>query len=344
MSFAYGGDPPGLSGAPWGAPGSLPYDGDVPAMPGVWLYSGDDSDTAAVFHYGDGAIGIAGSLVPATGEHGPGYIYNDLSLPADAAKEYRGTVISPPGAGAFAPGEPSGFTLTGAPDGTYVFTYRLWEDGADRGTGTATIVIGAAVYNGAATAGSLARTSDTVAGTYTPPGGAGSYNGVVQPSVLALASDSVAGGYSPPGGYTGAVASSVIAITEATIAGSYLPPGGIVLKPGRRVLKAGRKVPQKLPPLDVAEVDDLTVDLSTVLGADDTVVEVTLTAEARVGSDPVPEPLWEGPAIVSGRYVMRRMRGASGLLGVTYLIRCVARGGSGHVALAAGFIKVVRQA
>jgi hypothetical protein len=93
---------------------------------------------------GDRGLGVLGSDVPSTGTNGPGYLYNDLTLPADANKEVRGLIITPPSAGTFFAYEDSGFTLADAPNGTYTFTYRLFEDGVDKGTATETIQIGTA--------------------------------------------------------------------------------------------------------------------------------------------------------------------------------------------------------
>lgn len=102
---------------------------------------------------GDTGLGVLGSAVPSEGEHGASYLYNDLSLPADSSKEIRGLIVTPPSAGTFFAYEDGSFSLVGAPDGEYTFTYRLFVDGVDLGTATATIEIGAAVaatFSGAA--------------------------------------------------------------------------------------------------------------------------------------------------------------------------------------------------
>lgn len=91
---------------------------------------------------GNRGLGCLASTVPATGTNGPGYLYNDLVLPGDAAKQARGLVLSLPSAGKFFAYENSAFTLKGAPDGVYSFTYQLFVDGVDAGIATSTIVIG----------------------------------------------------------------------------------------------------------------------------------------------------------------------------------------------------------
>lgn len=99
---------------------------------------------------GNRGLGVLGSVVPSTGTNGAGYLYNDLALPADADKEVRGLIVTPPSAGTFFAYEDSSFSLTGAPDGTYSFVYRLFVDGADLGTATAEITIGESSVTGVA--------------------------------------------------------------------------------------------------------------------------------------------------------------------------------------------------
>lgn len=92
---------------------------------------------------GQGVLGAVIRATTATGTHGSGFLYNDLTG-ADDLKEIRGLIVTPPSAGAFVAQEDGSFSLTGAPDGSYSFTYRLFADGADLGTATGSITIGAA--------------------------------------------------------------------------------------------------------------------------------------------------------------------------------------------------------
>lgn len=92
--------------------------------------------------YGRPTIGYLGSEIPSSGTSGPGFIYPDLNLPADAGKKYRGQIIAWPSAGVLEADEDTSFVFSGAPDGAYTFTYRLWEDGVDRGTAVVTLNIG----------------------------------------------------------------------------------------------------------------------------------------------------------------------------------------------------------
>lgn len=92
---------------------------------------------------GERGLGVLGSEVPSTGTHGAGYLYNDLSLPADDDKEVRGLILTVPSDGSFFAYEDSSFSLIGAADGIYTFDYSLYVDGAYVGDATATITIGA---------------------------------------------------------------------------------------------------------------------------------------------------------------------------------------------------------
>lgn len=88
---------------------------------------------AGAYHLGNRGLGVLGSEVPSTGDDGAGFLYNDLSLPADANKEVRGEIVSLPATGTLFVYEDSSFDWEGgaAPDS---FTYRLWVDGVDDGT------------------------------------------------------------------------------------------------------------------------------------------------------------------------------------------------------------------
>lgn len=125
--------------------------------------------------------GVLGSEVPSTGTSGAGYLYNDLSLPADAAKEVRGTIESgPSGLTSFFAWEDSSFQAIG-PDGAYSFTYRLYVDGADQGTATVSFSIGASSSTATAAAGvatASAAGASTAAATASAAAGAATVSGV----------------------------------------------------------------------------------------------------------------------------------------------------------------------
>ncbi len=85
---------------------------------------------AGAYHFGDRGLGVLGSEIASTGTNGPGYLYSDLNLPADANKEYQGRIVTPPGVGTFFAFEDSSFIYSGP---STTFTYKLIEDGQDLG-------------------------------------------------------------------------------------------------------------------------------------------------------------------------------------------------------------------
>lgn len=87
--------------------------------------------------------GIQAQNVPAAGESGAGYLYNDIAeYSFTATDELRGQILTPPDAGTFTPYEDSSFSFTGAPDGVYTFTYRGFRNGVSYGDYTVTMTIG----------------------------------------------------------------------------------------------------------------------------------------------------------------------------------------------------------
>lgn len=116
---------------------------------------------------GDRGLGVTGAVIratTATGTHGPGILYDDWDSAADDTKEFRALVVTPPASGTLYVWEDGSFTLTGAADGTYTLTYRLYVDGVDLGTAVETITIGAgggdtALVVSAATHGHAAETA-----------------------------------------------------------------------------------------------------------------------------------------------------------------------------------------
>lgn len=107
---------------------------------------------------GETGLGVLAENIPSSGLDGASFLYNDLSLPADNGKEIRGLIVTPPASGTFFAWEDGSFTLVGAADGSYTFVYRLYVDGVDQGTATATITVGAVVsstLSGSATLGDI---------------------------------------------------------------------------------------------------------------------------------------------------------------------------------------------
>lgn len=91
-------------------------------------------------------LGITGAALRAatgTGGSGAGVLYNDWDT-GDDAKEFRALLVTVPSSGTLTMNEDGSFSLTGAADGSYSLVYRLFVDGVDLGTSTASITVGAA--------------------------------------------------------------------------------------------------------------------------------------------------------------------------------------------------------
>ena len=103
-------------------------------VPGGWLSS------AYAGH------GVRGDAVPSTGSHGAALIFDSLTLPADAAKEYRMYLTAlPSGLTTLQIGEDTSITADGA-NGTYTGGIGdMYEDGALLGQVGFTLVLGVAI-------------------------------------------------------------------------------------------------------------------------------------------------------------------------------------------------------
>lgn len=92
--------------------------------------------------------GIRGVDIPASGVSGGSPFINDgIGL----LEEYRWKIESFPSAGTLAVFEDLTFVFSGAPDGTYSFTYRAYENGADYGTAIVYLQVGPANFSFSAT-------------------------------------------------------------------------------------------------------------------------------------------------------------------------------------------------
>ena len=92
---------------------------------------------------GIGSHGVLAENIPSNGINGPGYVYEDLDLPADNGKEIRGLIVTTPASGDFFAYEDTSFTFENAADGAYNFTYQLYVDGVLTGSvATVTLVVG----------------------------------------------------------------------------------------------------------------------------------------------------------------------------------------------------------
>jgi hypothetical protein len=95
---------------------------------------------------GDTGLGVLGADIrslTATGGSGAGPLYNDWD-PGDDDKEFQMLLLSQPSSGTLFVDEYGRLQFTGAPDGTYSFSYRLYVDRVDRGTATVSMSVGSA--------------------------------------------------------------------------------------------------------------------------------------------------------------------------------------------------------
>lgn len=172
---------------------------------------------------GNRGLGILADSIPATGDAGPSFLYNDLSLPADNGKEICGRVTSWPAAGTLTTYENGSFEFSGAADGTYSFQYTLLVDGVSQGTGTVSLQVGSPVASFAVT------TADAVA----------AFSAAAKP--VAVFSLSTADAAFTGGGGTIAAGSFTLVTSDATFIGSAetRPRGQMTVTLGNVVFAGG---------------------------------------------------------------------------------------------------------
>ena len=89
-----------------------------------------------------GGLGIPGDEVPTDGDNGGSPLANDGISPTS---EYRIETVTAPSAGTLTVYPDTSYLFEGAPDGSYDWVYRVFEDSIDRGVATETFVIGSPV-------------------------------------------------------------------------------------------------------------------------------------------------------------------------------------------------------
>ena len=94
---------------------------------------------------GNRGLCILADNVPATGDAGASFLFNDIALPADSGKEVCGRITSWPASGTLTAYEDGSFEFAGAADGNYTFQYSLLVDGVSQGTGTVSLQVGSPV-------------------------------------------------------------------------------------------------------------------------------------------------------------------------------------------------------
>lgn len=183
---------------------------------------------------GDTGGGVRGSDIPSTGTSGPGYAYNDLSLPADANKEICGRITTWPSAGNLFAREDTSFDFTGAPDGVYTFQYQLYVDYVSTGspaTVTLTVGGGSVTVNGQ----TLTATASLIAGSAT-----GQTNATVAGQTLTAVASLIAG--SATGTQNATVAGQVLTAVVSLLPGGAAGQGGATV-PGQTLTATSSLIP-----------------------------------------------------------------------------------------------------
>lgn len=93
----------------------------------------DTSLISGAYVYGVGSLGVLAENIPSTGDAGPSFLFNDLSLPADNGKEICGRITTWPTNGTLVADENGAFIYTPFSDGADSFAYQLKVDGVDVG-------------------------------------------------------------------------------------------------------------------------------------------------------------------------------------------------------------------
>jgi hypothetical protein len=171
---------------------------------------------------GDTGGGVRGSDIPSSGTSGPGYAYNDLSLPADANKEICGRITSWPSAGNLFAREDTSFDFTGAPDGVYTFQYQLYVDYVPVGSPTTvTLTVG----GGSATVAgqTLSASASLIAGS-----ASGAIGATVTGQLLTLTASLQPGAAS--GGGAASVSGQVLAAVASLLPGTASGSSGATVE------------------------------------------------------------------------------------------------------------------
>lgn len=152
------------------------------------------SGNHAVRHYQ--GFGVFGADIPSAGTNGPSPVLNDSIV---ATSEYYWRLVTPPATGVLKLYADLSFEYTPASDGTTSFTYQLFEDGADSGTGSVTMTSGSVsgTATGLPASASIAAPAASAAGTTVINGfGAGSVASVSVIPTDAVGSGTSAGNFS----------------------------------------------------------------------------------------------------------------------------------------------------
>lgn len=169
----------------------------------TYAYGGDPTGLSGKYHYGSGALGIRGDAVPLTGFNGGGYMASSLSSPTDDANEFYGVIGTIPAGLVLDADEKSAISASG-PNGSYVVPWTLYRFGSSLGATTFTVVIAAQLAAAASLLGMVAGTGGI---SVTPPV-AGTVNLAVASSVFGMTGSTGAVSVTPNPGTENLVGSS----------------------------------------------------------------------------------------------------------------------------------------
>lgn len=193
-----------------------------------WLGAGVDC-------VGDTGFGVLGSAIPSSGDNGPGYAYDDISLPADANTEICGRITTWPVHGTLVAYEDTSFIYTATSDGADSFAYQLYKGGVASGspitqtlqvggssaTAPGAILAGAASISGgsatATTAGTAPGATLTGSGTVTGGAASGTKSATASGATLAGAG-TIQGGAASGGNSNSQTGTTTITVPESRTA------------------------------------------------------------------------------------------------------------------------------
>jgi len=181
-------------------------------------------------------VGIEAATIAsqtATGDNGPGLLYDESINPVNAGKQLRLVVTSPPSAGVFFAYENGSFDFSGAPDGSYSIGYDVLADDVLFGSDTATVVVGA--VSATAPGVTLTGTSSISAGTATGGvSGDATAPGVTLSGTSSISAGSATGNQdatAPGATLTGSSSLSAGTASNGTYARAPSGSGPIVIRP-----------------------------------------------------------------------------------------------------------------
>lgn len=272
-------------------------------------------------------VGILSATIAAetaTGDNGPGLLYDESLLAGNIGKQLRCRITAWPSSGSLFVYENGSVDFSGAPDGSYTIGYAVDADAAQVATDSATVLVGA--VNASAAAGT---------GSATGAGTGGAASGGAAGSANASAGTGTSTGSGTGGAASGTTAGSSNAAAAAgagTSAGSG--SGGAAwgsgaglddalsiytLTAAQRLYRVSKHT-MSLPPKDPAEIITIEFDFADLATA---VINPQVSIAPVLGADdPSAATMLSGSPSLSGTEVRQRV--IAGIDGTSYELRCIA--------------------